>query len=703
MKKLYALGMPVVLLAGCGLWPRARSDDPSFNYLVGRGSADITGPAVGVQMFGFVRADQITEGIHFRLRARTFIVVDRAGGKRIALCTADLGSITHELHREVVEQIQARLGDETYTIENVILSATHTHCGPGGYWHYGANTPVGSPFYEEHFDAIADGVARSILQAHEDLQPGKILIHRGMVENAGANRSRAAYLLNPEAERARYATDTDQEMTLLKFIDATGEIGILNWFAVHPTSMTFFNKLISGDHKGYAALTLERSRGVDYSKPNQFVAAFAQTNCGDVTPNLNLDNTGPTDDQFENTRIIGRRQFDRAIELAAHATEQLEGGLDCRFDYVDFSNLTIRDEFTKAGPRRTAPSALGYSFAAGSFEDGGGHPLFQEGMTLQNPVIDNIISGIGGIPRPSDALRKAHAPKAILIPTGEMNPPGQPQIIPLSVVKIGQLVLLVGPSEYTTMSGRRIRGRVAEVFGGAVKYLVVAGYSNSFIGYTTTPEEYQSQQYEGGHTIFGPWSLPGYVQEFTRLAVAMRDGVPVQRTISPEDPRGGVQSTPLGSSHDDPPPGARFGDVVMQPKESYRRGERAEAVFWTGHPRNYFETEGNYLAIEAKKGDRWEAIAGDADWATRCSWRQLNAPPPPPPYLAAGPTPEASRPTFDNKREMLTEASQVTIAWDIPDDAPAGIYRIAHHGAYKDRPSGEIKRFSAASREFRVE
>ena len=36
------------------------------------------------------------------------------------------------------------------------------------------------------------------------------------------------------------------------------------------------------------------------------VAAFAQTNAGDMSPNLNRrPGSGPTEDEFENTRIIG--------------------------------------------------------------------------------------------------------------------------------------------------------------------------------------------------------------------------------------------------------------------------------------------------------------------------------------------------------------------------------------------------------------
>ena len=35
-------------------------------------------------------------------------------------------------------------------------------------------------------------------------------------------------------------------------------MGVINWFAVHPTSMNNTNHLISGDNKGLASQLLER-------------------------------------------------------------------------------------------------------------------------------------------------------------------------------------------------------------------------------------------------------------------------------------------------------------------------------------------------------------------------------------------------------------------------------------------------------------
>src|SRR5438270_4867553 len=41
----------------------------------------------------------------------------------------------------------------------------------------------------------------------------------------------------------------------------------------------------------------------------------SQTNAGDMSPNYPNATRGPTDDEFENTRIIGQRQYDAAHAL----------------------------------------------------------------------------------------------------------------------------------------------------------------------------------------------------------------------------------------------------------------------------------------------------------------------------------------------------------------------------------------------------
>ena len=77
-------------------------------------------------------------------------------------------------------------------------------------------------------------------------------------------------------------------MVQLNFFNDAGQaLGVLNWFAVHPTSMNNTNLLISGDNKGAASQIFEKEMNPNYvTGQGPFVAAFASTNLGDISPNI---------------------------------------------------------------------------------------------------------------------------------------------------------------------------------------------------------------------------------------------------------------------------------------------------------------------------------------------------------------------------------------------------------------------------------
>jgi len=108
------------------------------------------------------------------------------------------------------------------------------------------------------------------------------------IDDGNLSRSLYAYLANPESERAKYSTDVDKEMTVLKFKRASDSksIGVLTWYAVHGTSMLENNTHVSGDNKGVAATMFEKAMKDDASAAPGFVAGFSQANVGDTTPNV---------------------------------------------------------------------------------------------------------------------------------------------------------------------------------------------------------------------------------------------------------------------------------------------------------------------------------------------------------------------------------------------------------------------------------
>lgn len=634
-------------------------DQTNMPYLIGQGRADITGPAVGMPLWGFGRPDQISEGIHTRLRSRAFIAVQATDPKRrLVYVSAELGSIDHHITLEVVERLQRRFG-KIYTLDNVIISATHTHAGPSGYWHSRTDTGLDGGFYPAHFDAIVAGITTSIVTAHENLQPGNILVNTGHVADAGVNRSVSAYRQNPQHERDQYSENTNTAMTLLKFVGTSGALGAINWYALHPTAMNYYNRLISGDHKGYASLRMEQ-QGTRHASNDDFVAAFAQSDPGDVTPNTNLDNTGPGETDVETTRIMGQRQLMAAQTLFDEAQEALAGVIDSRRIYVDLSRYEIGDEFTGAGTQRTCASAYGYAFAGGSTEDGGGHFLFKEGMTEQSVWRDWLVRLIIGAPKWTEPVAACQAPKAILLETGTGTPPLQSQIRSITVARIGQLVVLALPAEVTTMAGRRLRNSVMAELGEWAKYVVLAGYANGYAGYITTPEEYMLQQYEGGHTLHGRWSLPAYQQIVSQLAAALESGAPVTSATVYDDWRGlsSGLALPTGGVNT-PPSGARLGEAIMQVDPRYHPGQAVTARFWSTNPTVSFPRGKNYMLVERSTAAGWRQVADDSDWSTRVRW-QLNS-----------------------------GAYVAELSWTIPQGTTLGEYRVSHFG------------FDASGTEFR--
>jgi neutral ceramidase len=250
------------------------------------------------------------------------------------------------------------------------------------------------------------------------------------------------------------------------------------------------------------------------------------------------------------------------------------------------------------------------------------------------------------------------------------------------------------------MAGRRLRRAVGQELGVDPRYVVIAGYANDYAGYVTTREEYESQQYEGGHTLFGPWTEAGYRQEYVRLARAMKAGETVASPVVPVDMRTRIKTgASLDGPDEDPPAEGKPGDAVADAKARYAPGDLVTVSFWTGSPVNEYRRKDHFMAVERlrRDGGTWETVRADFDWDTTCRWKQLGAPISPKPgkdprldSLRIAPAPRIVRP----------DPYQVTITWQTAAETPAGTYRIVHYGRFKR--NGKVERFVVTSRPFEV-
>lgn len=554
-------------------------------FKAGVAKADITAFKKGVGMMGYGMWHNRVLERGTGLSARAF-VFESASGKKVALVVAEIAMITISIKKGVIKKLSRFYPELGFTNDNVLLTAQHTHSGPGGYSHYGFYNFSIPGFVPDVYQAIVDGITQAIVEAALKTVPAKLYLTKSTFPphaEVAFNRSLKAFNRNPEVKK--YHDDeahlaVDRDTWVLKIEDLSGRpLGLLNWFGVHCTSVHSDNHAICYDNKGYAAQFTEDTLRKDSGNPH-FLAAFAQSAAGDVSPNFIFDERkkwmrGKFENDFESAAYNGRLQFEQAVAaMESSPQEEVKGDIDYCLMYSNFSNLTPDPEFTGNHPDAcTSPACLGVAFAKGTLEGPGLTPLQGEIASLLADLIKSWeLATSPFISRQEREMLfrkfKAQSPKKILFETGERKilgtrnvknliipawadpaiatlkahhksgsldfKPWTPQTLPLQIVLLGNIALVAIPGEITTVAGWRLRDSLhALLRKKGIIHVQLTSYANAYSGYITTYEEYHAQCYEGGHTVFGKWTLAAFQTQFKKLAVQLLKH-PAERVI-PQD------------------------------------------------------------------------------------------------------------------------------------------------------------------------
>ncbi|MBM7824338.1 neutral ceramidase [Arcanobacterium pluranimalium] len=658
-------------------------------YLVGTGIYDVTGAVVETGSFGYASGQEMT-GLHERLYSHTFIVGDPETKDRVVLVSVDTGAIFPNIRLGVLEKLKQKYGD-LYNSNNVLISATHTHVGNGGMavdelYRIASNDGAGYNYDQRIVDTMIAGIVASIERAHNNLQPGTIQLQQGELKGATKNRSLPGYNANPDA--GNYADNVSTGMTQLAFKSESGKpLGVLNWFSTHPTSFNIHWTLISGDNKGYAQYMFEKKMGSDPADPHAFVAAFANSATGDVVAAQGNSVSAPgfegLPDDYQNAEIAGQQQLDKAVELFNAGGKPLHGRIDSRTRYVKMPGYAVHAPYTSGeGEQKLCVSARGFSFAPGGENGPSNIPGVYEGMTkgtfnvfdtinkIDQSFAGTIVRLVGKTISLGDDPCQAEKP--ILVPDGKIG--WTPTVLPVQIVRIGNLAVLGLPIEATTMSARHMKESVAKILADdGVDTVELSGPANGYAGYLTTRAEYATQQYEGASTEFGPHELGAFMQELDGLSHAMIENKPVVDDALPTLPNTKLWVQRPGVVLDDKPAKEEFGQVLVQPHASYTAGDTARAEFRGAHPKNNFRTLGTFLRVQRLENGVWVDYLTDRDWDTSFIW----------------------------KREGVSY-SRTTVEWRIRNDTPAGTYRLVQEGDWKNGWNGVISPYSGASQPFEV-
>jgi neutral ceramidase len=635
-------------------------------YSVGVGKYDITGPAADQGMMGYAQLSQKTSGILQRDWARAFIIRSPINHTEVVFVNTDLAMLFQGVQQRVLQLLHQRYGQE-FTAGNVVLSAIHQHSGAGGYSLHALYNLTTLGFDRRYFEVICQGIVKAIEQAHQHMQPARISIVQGQLTDVSVNRSPSAYALDPLKERQRYRYNYDTTMTLLRFETLQHKpFAMINWFPLHGTSLDNKNTLISGDNKGYAAYRFEHD-----PKSTGVIAAFAQSNAGDVSPNRAGHGGAHGIAGLRNVEDSGGKQYKTAerLFLAAGAhPHYVHGPVDFRQQYVAMGDVSLQHPVSHYKVLHTCPAAIGQSMLAGT-NDGGGYG--RQGVTDCHQMPSGLSQWLCHVMTKKTVCQGV---KPIVLETNVQNPPWTPKVMPFSVVRVGNMAWIVNPFELTTMSGRRVREqalRQLKPFG--IDRVVIVGYANAYGGYVTTPQEYQAQRYEGASDLFGPLSLEAQMQVYHALIAAMVTHHPAPRSaMLPQMLQWKQESLQTGVLFDLPVFGRRFGDPVDQPKALYHDGDTVRVAFVGADPRNNYRIMGTFLQVERKVRSHWVVVATDNDWDTSFSWHRDGV-----------------------------AASVVRIQWRIPANQPVGEYRIRYLGDAKP-VVGSIKPIKGVSSVFQV-
>ncbi|EED23889.1 neutral/alkaline nonlysosomal ceramidase, putative [Talaromyces stipitatus ATCC 10500] len=710
----------------------SRADDSIF--LLGAGKADITGPVVEVALNGYANLSQIGTGLRQRIYSRAFIIADPNDTNNTFIYLVLDAQSGDTAVRHGVLQGLAKLGAEyaRYGEHNIALSGTHAHSGPGAWMNYLLPQIPTFGFDPQSYQALVDGALLSIQRAHESLTSGRLSYGTIDIPDGNTNRSPYAYLANPEEERAQYEYNTDKTMSMLRF-DRTSDsktFAVLTFFSVHGTSLYENNTLTAGDNKGVAAYLFERSAAKDNRFANGFIAGFSQSSVGDTSPNVlgaYCEDTGlPC--RFEDSTCngqtelcrgrgpyfsendagskscfeIGRRQYTAAKQLYdqldTDGTQILGSSSVSSFHvYHDFTGYEFPSPFNGT-TLSTCYAALGFSFAAGTTDGPGQFDFTQNGT---GPAESNPVWYVARafIHQPSAEQQACQAPKEILLDAGAVSLPyaWAPNIVDIQLLRIGQLIIIVSPSEVTTMSGRRWKNAIlkasSDVLGITNPLVVLGSPANTYAHYVATEEEYSVQRYEGASTLYGPNELAGYINlTLTYLPYLGSEATVAQLPPIPAGPNPPINTNNSlnfipGVVYDSAPIGKSFGDVTATSPNTttYGAGDTISVTFVGANPRNNLRQEGTFGAVEwlNPASNKWQTVRTDADWNLIYQWERTNT---------------------------VLGYSDVVLSWQIedsyyaiddPNPVQSGSYRLHYYGDSKS-VLGVVSSFEGVSSAFTV-
>ena len=614
----------------------------------GFGTRDIT-PPPGVGMSAFSADSRQAVGFRQRLYARAIVLEDESG-ERVALVVVDLGMVSLVLHRRVADRT-LRSGTEIGA-DRLLLSATHTHSGPGNFFAAdGYNTNAGRfvGFDPVVTDFLIDGIAGAIEDAASDLQPARAGWRFEPVWDFTFNRSYQAYerntsprvTVNPAAPRRLDQQAVDSTFALLRVdrCDRQWENcaprGAYGVFPIHSSNIPASNNLFDSDIHGVIARTVEEhirgvrrdgggSAGTGATADGGAYFLLAQGAHGDVGANLRdpvpcrlyrflpeRRPAGPRTLPAPEAWRAPMSEVESCLDETRHEVDSFATALGARateiFDRAATelsSDLSIGRAFNTVDLRTYAgthpicwPPRMGAAGVGGA--EKGYIRTWRHRVLFINMNFDE--GGSAARNTPDGCFGQKKVQLGMLIKEYTL-----PQVFQFGVYRLGDVLMGSVPVEPTTEVGALIRETLLMSAPDGVERALTVSLANGYASYVASAQEYEAQYYEGGSTLYGPNTGEMLADELGRVAASLRSGNP---TVSVGTALAFHTESPTHFWGPRPiPVGFRREVFIMA------CGADEVRVRWTDlRPGTLIPADAPILQIERESAGQWDLLADDAN------------------------------------------------------------------------------------------
>lgn len=396
-------------------------------------------------MAGYVQRTGVSEGILDDLCLQALSLHN--GDEWLVLLSLDVVHVDEDFGNRIAE----RLG---LPPANVVVAATHTHSGPQLMQDRDellANASQDTVPLREMWIRQAVGACQWAMRT---ARPASMAWGVTTVSEVGGNRN------NPDAP-------VDRDLSVVSFRDARNDAplaAIVN-YACHPTVLGAANLLFSTDFVGPLRRALGGDAAAYVASPDRPVILFLNGAAGDVSTRFNRRS------QSHDEAI----RLGRAVAVTAKSARlapvpaTMDWTFTARLHEVALQRRGLPEEHVARAMAKEAEAAYHRAVAAGL--DAGSVRIARtrfEGALRQARMSAN------------EHRRDALAPRPFSVRLWTLGP--------CAVVAV--------PAELFSSLGRRIKGN------GSVPLILLAGYSNGYVGYIPDAAEYDGDSYEALSTVF---------------------------------------------------------------------------------------------------------------------------------------------------------------------------------------------------------